>query len=166
MTGTTKRVATQAELKEALRGRADVIIITNKKLAQHVKLAKHAKKGVVLAVLAAGGVAAANWWNPIGWGAGAGAVGIGTASYLVAGGAATAGLSTGATIVSVTGILALAGLGTLFMVMYNDYEMEGKAGAKAGMKSSAGTGEGGSGPSMDNSAGGKFEFKLTKRHNA
>ena len=140
MTGITRRVANKDQLKSALLDKADVIVITNEQLARNVRLAKHAKKGVAIAVMAGAGVAAANWWNPVGW-AGAGAVGLSTATYAIASGGAV-GLSTGATVVSVTGIIALAGLGTLFMVMYNDYEMEGKAGASAGMKSNAGAGEG------------------------
>lgn len=145
----TRRVATKEQLKSALKERADVIVITDVGLARNVRIAKGAKKGIVIGVLAGAGIAAANAWNPVGW------AGAGIAAGLTAAGAS----------VAVTAILALTFLGSLFMIMYNDYEAEGKAGGKAGVKSTIASGgeKGAPSASIDKSASGDFSFKLTRR---
>lgn len=149
MTGITRRVATKEQLKAALQERADVILITDESLARNVRLAKGVKKGAVAGVLAGAGIVATNAWNPVGW-AGAG----------IAAGITAAGAS-----VAITAILALTFLGSLFMIMYNDYEAEGKIGGKVGVKSKVSSSDGKESPSasLDKSASGDFEFKLFRR---
>lgn len=149
MTGITRRVATKEQLKAALKERADVIVITDEGLARNVRLAKGVRKGVVVGVLAGVGIVATNAWNPVGW----------------AGAGITAGITAAGASVAITAILALTFLGSLFMIMYNDYEAEGKAGGKVGLKSTVASSDGKEMPSasLNKSASGNFEFKLTRR---
>jgi len=149
MKGITRIVATKEQLKAALKERADIIVITEEGLARNVKAAKGVKKAVVVGILAGTGIAATNAWNPVGW------AGIGIAAGITAAGAS----------VAITAILALTFLGSLFMIMYNDYEAEGKAGGKARAKSTVSSTDGKEMPSasLDKSASGEFEFKLFRR---
>ena len=147
---TTVEVRTKEELKKALEQRVDRIIIMDDGLAKRSKSVKSVKKAVVVAVAAGAGVAALNWWNPLGWGVGAATAGavIGTHA-LAAGAAATAGGVSGG--VAIAGIIALAYLGTLLLVMYNDYDLE------MGGKASGGI------PEQGVSGAGKFSLKRREK---
>jgi hypothetical protein len=59
-------VSNVAELKQAMQLEVDVIEITDGGLAQKVRLVKTATGPVVAAIIAVGGIAAANFWNPVG----------------------------------------------------------------------------------------------------
>lgn len=149
MAGGVRRVANLSEFRAALKDGVDEIVITDASLARNVKIAKGVKKGFAVAALAGAGVVAVNAWNPAGWAV------AGIASGLSAAGAS----------VAITAIVALAGLGTVFMVMYNDYELEtkGKGMARASANATTGSGDMAPSTSVNKSAGGGFEFKLTRR---
>ncbi|WP_338919262.1 hypothetical protein V0M98_17760 [Pseudomonas silesiensis] len=151
--GTTVEVRTKEELKTALEQRVDRIIIMDDGLAKRIRGVKAAKKAVVVAVATGVGVTALNWWNPLGWGAGAATAGavIGTHAFAAAtGAAATAGGVSGGA-VAITGIIAMAYLGTLLLVMYNDYDLE------MGGKASGGI------PEQGVSGAGKFSLKRREK---
>jgi predicted phage tail protein len=145
----SRTVNTKEGLKAALKEKADTIIITDQDLARKVRLAKGAKKGVVIATLAAGGVIAANAWNPVGW--------LGAAG----GTALAAGLSGAGAGVAIAAIVALTFLGTCFMVMYNDYELDTSGNGNASSTNSASAEN--ATASNSNSGGFGFNVKLTKR---
>jgi hypothetical protein len=99
-------VGTKEELKQAIEREAQQIIITNPDLASNIKNVKTASKAVLVTAIGAAGLAATNFWNPIGWGAGA------------------VGLAVGGS--TVAAIVAL-GLGaTLIYAIYNGYSIKGK----------------------------------------
>lgn len=103
-------VSTKSQLEQALKDNVDKIIVTNPDLAQNIKVVKFATKATLTTAIAGAAVAATNFWNPIGWGAGA--VGI------VAGGS------------SMAAIIAL-GLGaTLIFLIYNSYDIKAKGKVK------------------------------------
>lgn len=88
------------------------IVIIDAKLAKQVQAFKSAKKAAVVAAFGVGGIAAANAWNPLGWGTAAAGLGLVGAASLTTGGAA---------------IIAFAVFGTLGLIMYMDYELETSA---------------------------------------
>lgn len=103
-------VSTKKELEQALDRKVDKIIVTDADLARNIKNVKLASKAALTAAIAGIGVAATNFWNPVGWSAG-----------LVG---AVAGGST------MVAIVAL-GLGVaLVWVIYNDYSIKAKGKVK------------------------------------
>lgn len=88
------------ELKAAL-SRDDVIIIADPKIATSVRIVKAASVPVLTAAVALAGVAATNFWNPIGWGANALVV-----------------TTEGALVASVTFLLVSLGVGILWALYY------------------------------------------------
>lgn len=103
-------VSTKRELEQALARKTDKIIITDPELARNIKNVKLASKAALITALAGVGLAATNFWNPVGWSAG-----------LVG---AVAGGST------MVAIVAL-GLGAaLVWVIYNDYNIKAKGKVK------------------------------------
>lgn len=103
-------VSNKKELEQALDRKVDKIIVTDPDLAKNIKNVKLASKAALLAAIAGVGVAATNFWNPVGWSAG-----------LVG---AVAGGST------MVAIVAL-GLGAaLVWIIYNDYDIKAKGKVK------------------------------------
>jgi hypothetical protein len=103
-------VNTKAELKHALEEKVQKIIVTNSDLASNIRTVKTASNIALAAAVGGMGVAAVNFWNPIGWGAGA--VGI------IAGGS------------TLTAIVALGVGATLIYAIYNGYSIKGKGKVK------------------------------------
>ncbi|ENM3919004.1 hypothetical protein DDN19_003328 [Vibrio cholerae] len=103
-------VSTKEELKRALERETRQIIITDPELASNIKAVKTASKAAFVTAIGAAGVAASNFWNPVGWGAGA--VGF------VAGGS------------TLTAIIALGVGVTLIYAIYNGYSIKGKTKVK------------------------------------
>ena len=101
----TAFVYTKSELKKAIDNKVKIIHIMNKDLADSVKKVKGASKVTLTAALVAGGVAATNFWNPIGWGALAVSVTV-SSTLLIA-------------------IIALGGA-VLIWAIYNNYTIKGK----------------------------------------
>ena len=102
-------VSTKKELEQALERKADKIIVTDPDLARNIRTIKFASKAALTAAIAGITVAATNFWNFVGWGAGV--VGV------VAGGS------------TMVAIVAL-GLGALVFVIYNDYNIKAKGKVK------------------------------------
>jgi len=101
-------VSTKSELEKALQSEFDQIIVTDSDLASNIKTVKTASYVALVAAIGAIGVASTNFWNPIGWGAGA------------------VGLASSGTIIFA--VIAL-GLGaTLIYAIYYNYNI--KAGGK------------------------------------
>lgn len=98
-------VSTKGELKRAVERETRQIIITNPDLASNIRTVKTASKAALVTAIGAAGVAATNFWNPVGWGAGA----VG----LVAGGS------------TLTAIIALGVGATLIYAIYNGYSIKG-----------------------------------------
>lgn len=103
-------VSTKEELKRAVERETRQIIITDPKLASNIKTVKTASTAALATAIGAAGVAATNFWNPVGWGAGA----VG----LVAGGS------------TLTAIIALGVGATLIYAIYNGYSIKGKTKVK------------------------------------
>ena len=101
-------VSTQQQLKNALQDNISQIIITNADLAAQIKTIKNASTAALAAAIASAGVASTNFWNPIGWGAGA--VGLATGGYLL---------------VAIVALLGVLGV-TLIYAIYNGYSIRGK----------------------------------------
>ncbi|SDY36209.1 hypothetical protein [Nitrosomonas sp. Nm33] len=99
-------VSTKQELEKALERKIDMIIVTDPELARNIKNVKYASRAALTTAIAAIGVAATNFWNPVGWSAGF----VGA----VAGGS------------TIAAIVAL-GLGaSLIWGIYNDYNIKAK----------------------------------------
>ena len=103
-------VNTKSELKLALENKTKQILITNPDLASNIRTVKTASYVALTAAVGGLSVAATNFWNPIGWGAGA----VG----LVAGGS------------TLTAIIALGVGVTLIYAIYNGYSIKGKGKVK------------------------------------
>ncbi|MGI9897166.1 hypothetical protein ACKVMY_16520 [Vibrio natriegens] len=103
-------VNTKEELKRAVERDTRQIIITNPDLASNIKTVKTASKAALVTAIGAAGVAATNFWNPVGWSAGT----VG----LVAGGS------------TLTAIIALGIGATVIYAIYNGYSVKGKAKVK------------------------------------
>lgn len=103
-------VSTKKELEQALERRVEKIIITDPDLARNIQSVKFASKAALTAAIAGIAVAATNFWNPVGWGAGF-----------------VGAIAGGSTMVA---IIAL-GLGAaLVWVIYNDYDIKAKGKVK------------------------------------
>lgn len=99
-------VSTKEELKRAIKHNAEKIIVTSPNLASNIKQVKTTSKAALATAIGAAGLAATNFWNPLGWGAGA----VG----LAAGGSTVAAI-------------AALGVGTTFIyAIYNGYSLKGK----------------------------------------
>lgn len=59
-------VSTKGELKQALDRKADKIIVIDPDLAANIKNIKFVSRACLVAAIGAGGVAATNFWNPVG----------------------------------------------------------------------------------------------------
>lgn len=103
-------VNSKDELKRALEQEIQQIIIMNSDVASNVRTVKTASKVALVAAVGGVGVAATNFWNPVGWGAGA----VG----LVAGGS------------TLTAIIALGVGATLIYAIYNGYSIKAKGKVK------------------------------------
>ncbi len=72
-------VNTKAELKKAIGDEVEHIIVADKRLASNIKTVKFASKTGLALAIGSAGIAATNFWNPIGMTAGVvGAVSSGT----------------------------------------------------------------------------------------
>lgn len=98
-------VKTKEELKKAIEDNAGYIIVKDKKLATNIKRVKVASKATLAIAIGSAGVAATNFWNPVG--IASGVVGI---------------ASTGGTIAAIIGI-GLAMSATLIWALYNNYNV-------------------------------------------
>lgn len=96
-------VSTKKELEQALERKVDKIIVTDPDLARNIRTVKSASKVALTAAIGAVTVAATNFWNPVGLGAGLfGAVASG----------------------SIITAIILLGLGiALVWVIYNEYKI-------------------------------------------
>lgn len=141
-------VNTKEDLKRALKDRVDVIHIADSDLARHVRTVKTAKKATAIACATVLGIGVASAWNPLGWGI-AGAAGL------------TAAMSGATAGVLITAITALTFLGTLYLVMVKDYELEAKADFSGKQKNTVGGGEG-AGASTTQTGKGGFDLTLRK----
>jgi len=103
-------VNSKDELKCALEQEVQQIIITNPRLASSIRTVKAASKVALVAAIGGVGVAATNFWNPVGWGAGVFGV--------VAGGS------------TLTAVLALGIGATLIYAIYNGYSIKAKCKVK------------------------------------
>ena len=92
-------VNSKEELKRALKFEINQIIITDSTLASNINIVKETSKVALVVTLGGMGVATTNFWNPIGWGAGA--VGL---------------VASGSTL---TAIIALGVGATLIYAIYN-----------------------------------------------
>ena len=101
-------VNTKNELEQALARKTKKIVITDSDIASNVKIVKTASQAGLLAAIAAAGIAATNFWNPIGWTAG------------------LVGVVSGGTIIAALVVLGLGA--TLILAIYNEYDI--KAGGK------------------------------------
>lgn len=100
-------VNNKEELKRALKSDTRNIIITDKSLATNVTRIKTASKVALVAVVGGAGVAAASFWNPVGWTAGAVGIAAGGATLTPA-------------------IVALSLSASLIFLIYNGYSIKGK----------------------------------------
>jgi hypothetical protein len=99
-------VTNKEELKRAVENKTRQIIITNSALASNIRTIKTASRAALAIAITAAGVAATNFWNPVGWGAG------------------TVGLV--ATSSTLTAIIALGVGATFVYAIYNGYSIKGK----------------------------------------
>lgn len=99
-------VNSKEELKRALKFEINQIIITDSTLASNINIVKATSKVALVVTLGGMGVTTTNFWNPIGWGAGA--------VSLVASGS------------TLTAIIALGVGATLIYAIYNGYSIKGK----------------------------------------
>lgn len=107
-------VTTKEELERAIEQETRQIIITNPDLASNLKTVKTASKATLVVALGAAGVAATNFWNPVGWGAG------------------VVGLAAGGTTLSAIIALGLGvGVGgSIIYAIYNNYSIKAKTKVK------------------------------------
>ena len=98
-------VNSKQQLKDAIESGADTIHILNSEVAKNIKVVKGASKAALVAGIASAGIAATNFWNPIGWGAAIASAAI-----------------------SSTIIIAILFLGSAVLIwaIYNDYKIIGK----------------------------------------
>lgn len=101
-------VSTKKELEQALARKTQKIVITDSNIASSVKTVKTASQAGLVAAIAAAGIAATNFWNPIGWTAG------------------LVGAASGGAIITALIVLGLGA--TLIWAIYNEYDI--KAGGK------------------------------------
>jgi len=104
-------VKNSAELKAALEGKADFIVITDKDLASHISTIKAASRLAFVTAIAAAGVGVIMWWNPIGY-----------LADVVVGGVAIANTTLIVAIVSIGLVLGA----TVLYALYKDYRVVGK----------------------------------------
>lgn len=103
-------VNSKDELKAAIKRGDSTIVIQDSSLADNIKMVKMASKVALGVAIAGAGVAATNFWNPVGWVSG-------VASLAVSG--------------SLVWALAALGLSaTLIWLIYNDYTIKGKGKVK------------------------------------
>jgi hypothetical protein len=103
-------VSNKNELERALENKGDKIIVTDPNLARSISVIKYAARAVLNAVIAGMGVAATNFWNPIG-------VTAGIAASAIAGS-------------TVTAIVALEVSAVFLFAMYNDCDIKAKGSVK------------------------------------
>jgi hypothetical protein len=79
------QVSSITELKRAIESNPDSIEILDADLAKKVRILKMASGPAIAALVAAAGVTATMWWNPVGWTSGfaMGAVGLTAESALI-----------------------------------------------------------------------------------
>ena len=99
-------VRTKVQLKQALDSETRNIIVADEGLARNIKAVKYASKAGLALAVGSAGIAATNFWNPVGLTAGlVGAVSSGTL---------------------ITAIIALGIGATLIWAIYNDYSIKVK----------------------------------------
>ena len=103
-------VNSKDELKAAIKKGASTIIIQDSSLAGNIKTVKMASKVALGAAIAGAGLAATDFWNPVGWVSG-------VASVAVSGSLVWA-------------LVALGLSATLIWLIYNDYTIKGKGKVK------------------------------------
>ncbi|SNY58528.1 hypothetical protein SAMN06297280_3428 [Arsukibacterium tuosuense] len=99
-------VSNKVELKRAIENKTKQIIVTNADLASNIKTVRAASKATLAIAITAAGVAATNFWNPAGWGAGA-------VGFVAAGS-------------TVTAIITLGGGAAIVYAIYRDFSITGK----------------------------------------
>ncbi len=99
-------VNSKDELKAAIKRGASTIVVQDSSLASNIKTVKMASKVALGAAIAGAGLAASNFWNPVGWVSG-------VASVAVSGSLVWA-------------LVALGLSATLIWLIYNDYSIKGK----------------------------------------
>jgi short-subunit dehydrogenase len=121
------QVSSISELKRAIESNPRSIEILDADLARQAKILKTASGPAIAVLVAAAGVTATMWWNPIGWTSGLamGAVGLTAESALVA---------------AVAFFIASLGVGVLW-ALFNEWEIDAsiegsapKGTAKAALK--------------------------------
>jgi len=105
-------VKTKKDLKRAVEGNVDQIIVINSRLASNIKVVKATSKSALVVAVCSVLVTATNFWNPVGWGAGA--VGVAVSSSVV-------------TAITVLGVSA-----AVIYAIHSDYTIEGKTKIKTG----------------------------------
>lgn len=99
-------VYTKGELENAIDEKTKNIIVANEELAKNIRTVKYASKAVLTVAITSAGLAATNFWNPIGLTAGlVGAVSSGTV---------------------ITAIVAIGVGATFVWAIYNNYSIEVK----------------------------------------
>lgn len=102
------------ELKQAIQSNPDSIEILDADLAQKVRILKKASGPALAALIAAGGVTAAMWWNPVGWTVGAVAI-----------------TAEGALVGAVAFFVAALGV-SLLWALFNEWDIDASAEGSAG----------------------------------
>lgn len=103
-------VSSKAELKKALERKVEEIVIIDSSLAKNIRIVKYSSRFAIVAATAGAGVAATNFWNPVGLSAGVAAFAVG-----------------GSTL---TAIVVLGVGAVLIFALYNDYDVKAKGKVK------------------------------------
>lgn len=101
----TAFVYTKEELKKAIDNDTQTIHVMSKELAESITTVKNTSKLALGAAIASVGVAATNFWNPVGWGAAALSVTV-SSTVLIA--------------------IAVIGGAVLVWAIYNNYTIRAK----------------------------------------
>ena len=100
----------KSELEEAIKKGVSTIVIKDPSLADNIKTVKMASKVALAAAIAGAGIAATNFWNPVGWVSGIASVAV-SSSLIFA-------------------LVALGLSATLIWMIYNGYTIKGKGKVK------------------------------------
>lgn len=103
-------VSSKEELKQALQRNVEEIVVINSSLAKNIKIVKYSSRAAMMAVTVGAGVAATNFWNPVGLTAGVAAFAVGGSSL--------------------TAIVVLGVGSVLIFALYNNYDIEAKGKVK------------------------------------
>lgn len=103
-------VSSKEELKQALQRNVEEIVVINSSLAKNIKIVKYSSRAAMVAATVGAGVAATNFWNPVGLTAGVAAFAVGGSSL--------------------TAIVVLGVGSVLIFALYNNYDIEVKGKVK------------------------------------